>query len=87
MSNTSVLIVKIESIDESTIKYTSITDFHQRDYRHIIPNTSNFPFNRVQIGKKYCLVSVKVNNIWHWYTAWDLSQIVVLKDTTLNITI
>lgn len=80
----STLIVVIEEITPEKIYYTSKTDVTDREYRHIIPHSSKFPFDELQLGASYALISAKPDSTWYWMCAWNLSESQTLMDETFK---
>ena len=80
----STLIIRIEELTPSKVTYTSKTDMHPRDYKHIIPASSKFPFDKLKLGSWYALISVKPDDCWFWFCSFGLSTSEVLVDTTFQ---
>jgi len=80
----STLVICMVDVWEDSVTYISKTDPTGREYHHIIPAKSKFPYGKLEVGHWYTLVSVKMDNTWWYYCAWDLSDSQVLIDNTLN---
>lgn len=80
----STLIIRIEELTSSKVTYTSKTDLHPREYKHIIPLSSKFPFDKLSHDNWYALISVKPEDTWHWFCAFNLSKSEVLVDKTFQ---
>lgn len=79
----STLIIRIEEITSDKITYTSKGDIFPRDYNHIIPTNSNFPFNELKLRGHYALISARPDTTWYWWIAYNLEDTQVLKDKNL----
>lgn len=80
----STLIIRIEDITSSKITYISKTDLSPRSYKHIIPFSSKFPFDKLKLDHWYALISVRPDDTWHWFVAFNLSESQVLVDKTFQ---
>lgn len=84
---TSTLLVTIVDITDEEVIYTSRTDVAKREFTHIIPYGSKFPFRRLKIGSTYALVCVSIQKYWYWWVCYDLTSTVCVKDVVLQVEI
>jgi len=81
----STLIVRLEEITDNKIFYISKTDITGREYSYIIPRSSHFPYEKLREGHWYTIVCVTLNNTWHWYICFNLSESETLVDSEIAI--
>ncbi len=85
MFKTSTLIVVIEELKPNKVSYSSKSDIANRIYRHHIPVTSRFPFEKLREGNTYALICVAIDDSWHWYIAFNISAHDTLIDESISL--
>lgn len=81
----STLVLKVTKITTDRVSYTTLTDIQPREYEHIIPRNSQFPFEDIIPGDWYTVIAVRPTTIWLWWKAYSLSESITLVDESLEV--
>jgi hypothetical protein len=80
----STFIYKIIAFDGEVLEYNTLTSFSDEVLEHWVPENNTFPYERLQVGDIYTIVSVKMRNTWNILLAFNLTKSEVIANETLQ---